>query len=107
MTFKTLPKRTDTRLRRISGFKFFDQPFAVCVLNAAVESPGDNGFPIVERNFGFQMDFGLVGGIFRATFLQNLRMQFRAEAEAIPAFAAFKTDATNAGVLRQFADGDG
>lgn len=99
MALKILSERANVGMWRIGGFEFFDEPRAIFFLNAAIEASGDDGFPVAERDFRFEMNFALIRGICRATFLQNLRMQFCAETESIPTFAAFKTDATNASIV--------
>lgn len=92
---------------RIGGFKFFNEPIAILALNATVEASGDDGSPFSDNNTVFEMNFALVGGIFRAATFQDLRVQFSAQAEAIPTFAAFESDSMDLVIIRQFTDGNG
>jgi hypothetical protein len=105
MAFETLAERTNVGGGRISRFKFFDEPFAI-FLNTSVKASADDCGPFANRKFFFKVNFALVSGIFCATPLQNLGMKFGAESEAIPTFAALKSNAMDAVVFREFADGD-
>ena len=52
------------------------------------------------------MDFAPVGWIGETAPIEDARVQFGAQAETMPALAAFKADAPEAIALGQFADRD-
>jgi hypothetical protein len=52
------------------------------------------------------MDLAPVAGLGLAAILEDARVQFSAQAEAMPALAAFKADAPEALALGQFTDRD-
>lgn len=87
---------------KVGGLEFLDQPAALVIGRAAVEPPRDQRRPIFNRPAKLQMDFAAVIRAGGATLAQDARVQFRAQAKAMPAFAALKTDSGKAVLLRQF-----
>jgi hypothetical protein len=91
---------------QVGRFEFFHQPTAVVVLDAAVQAPGDQRRPIFHRPALLEMDLAPVAGLGGAPLVEDARVQFGAQAEAMPALAAFKADAAEAIPLGQFPDRD-
>src|ERR1041384_3743834 len=65
------------------GLEFFDEPFAI-LLNAPVESSGNDGRPITHRNYGLKKNFATILGILPAALVQDAGMQLGTGAESAP-----------------------
>ena len=74
-------------------------------MHTAIQPAGDHGRPAIQRDFGLQMDFAAVARLGGAALLQNAAVQFRAQAEAMPAFAPLEANPAKALLSRQFAHG--
>ena len=89
---------------KAGGLEFFDEPAALAVRGAAIEAPGNHRGPIFDESAGLQKNFAAVFGLGLATLLQDAGVQFRAKAEAMPSFAASKSNPEKSFLLRQFPD---
>jgi acyl-CoA thioester hydrolase len=106
MALKAGPAAAAFMRREVSRLEFLNQPTAVAVRSAAIQAAGNLCRPLLNLALDLQVDFPAVIDPRGTTLLQNARVQLRAEAQAMPAFAAAEANARKTVVLRQFADGN-
>ena len=77
-----------------------------CPLEAAVEAPGQEGRPVLDRDARLDVDFRAVAGVRVAPRGEDPGVHLGAEAEPPPAVAAVESDPPEALLLGQLANGD-